>query len=47
MKKKDLNNQKKEWVTPLIKEMTINDCEGKAPSGMETTTPTGATYGPS
>ena len=29
MKDNDLKNKKQEWVTPLIKEMTINDNEGK------------------
>ena len=30
MKEENLNNKKQEWVIPLIKEMTINDTEGKS-----------------
>ena len=36
MKEENLNNKKQEWVTPLIKEMTINDTEGtKTPFDQE------------
>ena len=29
MKKENLNNKKQEWVTPEIKELILNDNEGK------------------
>ena len=45
--KKNLNNKKQEWVTPLIKEMTINDNEGKITSGAEGITFSGSAYGSS
>ena len=47
MKEENLNNKKQEWVTPLIKEMTINDNEGKEYAGKEGVTSYGSAYGSS
>ena len=46
MKEENLNNKKQEWVTPLIKEMTINDNEGKTYTAQTELFP-GSIFGPS
>ena len=40
-----MKKEKQEWVTPLIKEMTINDSEGKEYAGKEAFT--FSVFGPS